>query len=64
MTNCKATATPSKTSTYHAYIVSINNGMKDTETYNYAAIRPVVYLNANVLYKAGSGTSTDPYTVK
>lgn len=58
------TATPSKTSTYHAYIVSINNGMKDTETYNYAAIRPVVYLNANVLYKAGSGTSTDPYTVK
>lgn len=58
------TLTPSKTNTYLAYMVSINNGIKETETYNYAALRPVIYLNANVLYKSGSGTETDPYIVK
>jgi hypothetical protein len=45
-------------------MVSINNGIKETETYNYAAIRPVVYLSSNVLYKSGSGTKEDPYMVK
>lgn len=58
------TLTPSKTNNYLAYMVSINNGIKETETYNYAAIRPVVYLNSNVLYKSGSGTKEDPYMVK
>ena len=58
------TLTPSKTNTYLAYMVSINNGIKETETYNYAALRPVVYLNSNVLYKSGTGTETDPYIVK
>ena len=48
----------------HSYMVSINNGIKETETYNYAALRPVVYLNSNVLYKSGTGTETDPYIVK
>ena len=58
------TSTPSKTSSYHAYLISINNGVRDTETYNYAAIRPVIYLNENVLFKGGSGTNTDPYIVR
>lgn len=58
------TLTPSKTNNYLAYMVSINNGIKETETYNYAAIRPVVYLNSNILYKSGSGTKEDPYMVK
>ena len=58
------TLTPSKTNNYLAYMVSINNGIKETETYNYAALRPVVYLNSNVLYKSGSGTKEDPYMVK
>lgn len=58
------TLTPSTTNTYSAYMVSINNGIKETETYNYAAIRPVIYLNSNVLYKSGTGTETDPYIVK
>ena len=58
------TSTPSKTDSYHAYMVSINNGIKDTETYNYGALRPVIYLNSNVLYKSGTGTETDPYIIK
>lgn len=58
------TLTPSKTNNYLAYMITINNGIKETETYNYAAIRPVVYLNSNILYKSGSGTKEDPYMVK
>ena len=58
------TSTPSKTSSYHAYLISINNGVRDTETYNYGAIRPVIYLNENVLFKGGKGTAEEPYIVK
>lgn len=58
------TSTPSKTDTYHGYIVTINNGIKDTETYNYGALRPVIYLNKDVLYKSGEGTKEKPYIVK
>lgn len=58
------TSTPSTTNTYSAYMISINNGIRETATYNYAAIRPVIYLSSNVLYKSGTGTEEDPYIVK
>lgn len=58
------TATPSTTNTYTAYMISNSNGIKEAETYNYAAIRPVIYLNSGALYKGGTGTQLDPYLVK
>ena len=47
-----------------AYMVEGNSGLKATNTLMYARVRPVIYLNTNVLYKSGTGTQSDPYTVK
>ena len=47
-----------------AYMVEANSGLKAANTLMYARIRPVIHLNTNVLYKSGTGTKNDPYTVK
>lgn len=56
------TASPEKTDT--VYMVEGNSGIKQTKTNMYARLRPVIHLNANVLYKSGTGTQEDPYIVK
>lgn len=56
--------TASPKNTYSAYMVEANSGLKVSNTLMYARLRPVIYLNTNVLYKSGTGTQSDPYTVK
>ena len=47
-----------------AYMVEANSGLMAKKAMMYARIRPVVYLNSEVMYKSGSGTAEDPYLVK
>ena len=49
--------------TYTVYI--INSGVLQLKyAYLESAIYPVIYLDKNILYKSGSGTSEDPYIVR
>lgn len=49
---------------YTAYIVDSNGTIKEQSTSNYAYIRPVVYLNSNVVASNGDGTKENPYILK
>ena len=43
----------------------INYGVLETKnTYIDNSLFPVIYLDKNILYKSGSGTSEDPYIVR
>lgn len=57
-----ATAVSSTSS--DSYMVAANSGIEAKKSMMYARIRPVVYLNSDVMYKGGSGTAEDPYLVK
>lgn len=46
------------------YMVAANSGLEAKKSMMYARIRPVIYLNSEVMYKSGSGTEEDPYIVK
>lgn len=47
-----------------AYRVDRTGVIKADSASNYAIIRPVIYLNSNVLYKSGNGTEKHPYKVR
>lgn len=47
-----------------AYKVDRTGVVKSESASNYAIIRPVIYLNSNVLYKSGNGTEKRPYKVR
>ena len=47
-----------------AYRVDRTGVIKSDSASNYAIIRPVIYLNSNVLYKSGNGTEKHPYKVR
>ena len=51
-------------SSAEVYMVSANSGIDTKKAMMYARIRPVVYLNSDVMSKGGSGTKEDPYIVK
>ena len=50
--------------TYSVYQVSRNGSIKLEYAGNYGMVRPVIYLNSNVLYKSGKGTLKSPYKVR
>lgn len=57
------TLTANANNSYRVY--SINSGtMNSSNASNSAGIRPVVYLLEDTIYTGGTGTSSDPYTIK
>ncbi len=58
------TATAVASTSSDAYMVDAGNGLIDKKAMMYARVRPVVYLNSEVMYKSGTGTEEDPYLVK
>ena len=56
--------TASKSSTYKAFIVRSGGVVREEETAKYGYIRPVVYLDTDVMYKSGKGTIKSPYKVR
>ena len=56
------TITPSPSSG-QAYYIHPDGYIAEKAVTNYYAIRPVVYLKANVVLSGGSGTYDDPYTI-
>lgn len=43
------------------YVYYISGGMSGTDAYNQYNVYPSVYLKSDLLYKSGTGTSTDPF---
>ena len=56
--------TASKSDSSSVFLVSRGGTIKEETANNYAVVRPVVYLNSNVLYKKGKGTLKNPYTIR
>ena len=56
--------TASSTNTYLTYLINENGNIEEGNASRYARLRPVIYLNTNVLYKSGNGTEEDPYILK
>lgn len=56
--------TASSTSTKDSYSVSDSGVASSSTTSSYMKIRPVVMLDASVLYAGGKGTVSKPYTLK
>ena len=57
-------ATANKDDSYNVYVVNRSGIIKKVDASNYAAVRPVIYLNSKVLYKSGKGTKEKPYKVR
>ena len=57
-------ATADTEDSYSVYSVSRNGYIKKDYASNYSLIRPVIYLNSNVLYNSGNGTEEKPYTIR
>ena len=57
-------ATANSADNSSAYRVDRTGVIKSDSASNYAIIRPVIYLNSNVLYKSGNGTEKHPYKVR
>lgn len=57
-------ATANSADNSSAYRVDRTGVIKADSASNYAIIRPVIYLNSNVLYKSGNGTEKHPYKVR
>ena len=56
--------TANKENTYSVFQVSQSGVATIVNASNYAIVRPVIYLNSKTLYKGGTGTLEDPYTVR
>ena len=56
--------TANKANTSGVYQVSSNGAITSVNASNYGFVRPVVYLNANILYKSGNGSLEKPYKVR
>jgi hypothetical protein len=46
------------------YMIDRNGIVKSNNASNYAALRPVVYLNSNVMFNKGNGSLEKPYTFR
>ena len=57
-------ATADSEDSYSVYSVSRNGYIKKESASNYALVRPVIYLNSNVLYDSGNGTAEKPYKIR
>ena len=57
-------ATADTEDSYSVYSVARNGYIKKDNASDYSLIRPVIYLNSNVLYNSGNGTEEKPYTVR
>lgn len=57
-------ATADSEDSHTVYYVSRNGYIKKENASNYALVRPVIYLNSNVLYDSGNGTLEKPYKIR
>ena len=57
-------ATADSEDSYSVYSVSRNGYIKKENASNYALVRPVIYLNSNVLYDSGNGSLEKPYKIR
>ena len=57
-------ATANKEDTSTVFSVSRSGNVTAETAGNYAIVRPVIYLNSNVLFKSGNGTLEKPYKVR
>ena len=56
--------TANKEDSSSVFSVTRNGNVIAETASNYAIVRPVIYLNSNVLYKSGKGTLEKPYVVR
>ena len=56
--------TANKDDSSTVFSVTRNGNVTADSASNYAVVRPVIYLNSNVLYKSGKGTLEKPYLVR
>lgn len=56
--------TADKSNTSGVYQVTSNGAISSVNAANYGFVRPVIYLNANILYKSGNGSFEKPYKVR
>ena len=57
-------ATANSDSTSTVYKVDRSGVIKAETAGAYSKVRPVVYLNSNIMFMNGKGTEQEPYTVK
>lgn len=57
-------STASSEDTYSVFKIDRNGVIKKETAGAYSKVRPVIYLNSNVMYKEGKGTEAEPYIVK
>ena len=57
------TISRSSDSSNNVFIVSGSGNVTYYYVLSYYAVRPVFYLNSNVTYVSGTGTSTDPIRI-
>jgi len=58
------TATASKDKASQVFMINRSGIVKEENASNYAAVRPVIYLDSNVMYKSGKGTYKNPYKIR
>ena len=46
------------------FMINRSGIVKEENASNYAAVRPVIYLDSNVIYKSGKGTLKSPYKIR
>ena len=56
--------TANKDDNMHVYKNNMSGYIVSDYASSYSNVRPVIYLNSNILYKDGDGTLEKPYTVK
>lgn len=59
--NMEAFITPDSSSSNQIYRMNSSSGYNKSTSSTLMYIRPVVYLNSNVKFVSGDGTSTNPY---
>ncbi len=58
------TLTASSSDTYRVYVVVSSGYLQDNQASGNLYVRPVIELSNTVMYKSGTGTSSDPYIIK
>jgi len=58
------TVTADSSDNSSVYMIDRNGIVKNNNASNYAELRPVVYLNSNVMFSKGNGTLEKPYTIR
>ena len=57
-------ATANKENTYSAFMVNDSGAVEVANASQFAKVRPVIYLSERALFDKGTGTLTDPYTIR